>query len=164
LNFEVAQYYHDVLVWSVNNEYPQQIEIDTRTVSFDKPFRFRDLDMHLPEGMWLHRKYDREYNNAIIGMTENWNHVLTSTLFPTPEEEEGEGKKEEEDQMLSMGKVMLDEQEAAKKKKVKSKKDMPLILASSKKIMQLKNAGADNKAFKESLKKGDKGDKDKKKK
>ena len=42
--------------------------------------------------MWLHRKYDREYNNAIASMTENWNHILSNRLFSTPDDEVNGGE------------------------------------------------------------------------
>jgi hypothetical protein len=169
LNFEIAQYYHNVDIWCVNDEYPPVIEIDTRLINFHTPLRFRDLDHFLPEGMWLHRKYDREYNNAIVGMTENYNHILTSHLFPFPNEgEEAQKQGEEggvnEDEAILQAKEMFEAQNELKKNKTKAKKDIPYILTSSKKLMQLKSAGANAKAVKESLKKGEGKGTDKKKK
>jgi hypothetical protein len=171
LNFEIAQYYNTIDVWCVNDEYPARIEVDTRLITFDKPLRFRDFDAYLPEGMWLHRKYDREYNNAIVSMSENWNHILTSYVFPFPDEDEmaaaTEGKKkdaEEENIIANTAQQLYNREEEIKKKRVKAEKDMPYTLTSSKKLMQLKGSGSSSQAVKDSLKAkgGDKKDKKKK--
>ena len=116
--------------------------------------------------MWLHRRYDREYNNAIIGMTENWNHVLASRIFSLPDDENSDSTitKDKEDSMIaSIAKEINEKEEEKKKTKKKIKKDIPFIMTTSKKIMQLKGQGATYKAVKESLKKGPKGDKKEKK-
>jgi hypothetical protein len=157
LDFEVAQYYHKIDVWCVNDTYPPRLEIDSRLVSFDKPLRFRDVETFLPEGMWIHRKYDREYNNAIIGMTENWNHILSNRLFSAPAElaTAGEGQSNVElSPTLQHAKEMNEKSEELKKNKKKAKKDMPFSLTSSKRLMQLKGQGANAKAVKEALQKG----------
>jgi hypothetical protein len=130
-------------------------------VTFDKPFRFRDVETYLPEGMWLHRKYDREFNNAIISMTENWNHILSNRLFSLPDDDTGnpENSAGQNTPIIQLAKEINERDEEMNKKKKTVKKHMPYTLTTSKKLMQLKGQGADAKAVKEALKKG----KDKKK-
>lgn len=82
LDVELAQLYNQVDVWCANDEYPPLIEIDCRWLGHKTPYRFRDLIKILPEGMWLHRKYDSYMNQAIATLGDNYNILLSSYNFP----------------------------------------------------------------------------------
>jgi hypothetical protein len=165
LGSELIQYYFDVDVWCKNDEYPPLIEIDQRLISPDKPFKFEDLYLMLPEGMWLHRKYDRVFGNSIASMTDNYNHILSSTLYPADDIKNAAGNEEEDlstnEDMKTFNQFI--EQTQGKKKK-KTNLSMPIGVASSKKIMQLKSEGSDAKSIRKLMKKSDKDSKSKSKK
>ena len=40
-----------------------------------------DLEKSLPEGMYMHRKYDKIMDHPIISMGENYNMVLAAKKF-----------------------------------------------------------------------------------
>ena len=149
---ELAQYFHHVDVWCKNDEYPPLIEIDQRLVEPSRPFKFEDLYKMLPEGMWLHRKYDRMFGNSIASMGENFNHILCSTLFPAEDDEEDQeelfGIKPEKYEQIIQNQQNLN---VVKKKKIPLQ--MPILAASSKKLMQLKSEGSDAKAIRKLMKK-----------
>jgi hypothetical protein len=154
MNVEIAQFYFDVDVWCKNEEYPPILEIDTRLISPDHPFKFLDLSLMLPEGMWLHRKYDRVMYNAIASMGENYNMVLASTQItaedPDNAGEVGADQTELSDELKEMN-DFIEKTQGPKQKKKKSL-SMPLSAASSKKLMQVKNEGADAKAIRKLMK------------
>jgi hypothetical protein len=162
---ELVQHYFDVDVWCINDEYPPLIEIDQRLIAPNKPFKFEDLYLMLPEGMWLHRKYDAMFSNAIASMTDNFNHIISSTMYPADDVEDADNIQEDSeainDEMKAMNDFLLKTQG---KKKKKAQLSMPIATASSKKLMQLKAEGADAKAIRKLMSKGaDKGAKPKKK-
>jgi hypothetical protein len=155
LGVEIAQYYHEVDVWTTTEEYLPLIEIDTRLVSPDKPFKFLDLSLMLPEGMWLHRKYDRVMYNSIASMGENFNMILASTLYPADDPDNVSGAANNDEAELSGDiKHMNDfiEQTQGPKQNKKKALSMPLAVASSKKLLQIKSEGADTKAIRKLMK------------
>ncbi len=162
---EMVQYYFDVDVWCKNEEYPPLIEIDYRLISPSEPFKFEDLSLMLPDGIWLHRKYDRVMQNSIASMTDNFNQVISSTLYPADDNDNAAEIGSDEQEMSDEVKAMndfIEQTQGAKKKKTKL--SMPLNVASSKKLMQIKNDGADAKAIRKLMKTGgEKGGKAKKK-
>jgi len=149
MDVEIAQYHNEVEVWCKNDEYPPLFEIDTILISPGKPFKFIDLNLLLPEGMWLHRKYDNIMYSSIASMGENFNYILSSKLFPLDDVKENisaEGEVSDETKNL--------ENILNKSKSVKKKKDvsMPFGAASSKKILQSKTDGADRHALRNTMK------------
>ena len=154
MNVEIAQYYHDVEVWCKNEDYPPLFEIDTRWITPDSPFKFLDLSLMLPDGMWLHRKYDRVMYNSIASMGENFNMLIASTQIPV-DDPDNVGEVGADDTELSDElKEMNDFIEKTQGPKTKKKKglSMPLSAASSKKLMQVKTEGADSKALRNLMK------------
>lgn len=93
LDFELAQLYNEVDVWVTTDDYPPIIELDCRMVSHKKPFKFLDLIKLLPEGMWLHRKYDSLMYQSIVTLGENYNLLLSSNNFPVVDPDDPEGEK-----------------------------------------------------------------------
>lgn len=154
MNVEIAQYYFDVDVWCKNEEYPPILEIDTRLITPDRPYKFLDLSLMLPEGIWLHRKYDRVMYNSIASMGENFNMVLASTQItagdPENAAEVGNDTTELSDELKEMN-DFIEKTQGPKQKKKKSL-SMPLSAASSKKLMQIKNDGADANAMRKLMK------------
>lgn len=153
---ELVQYFDEVDVWCKNDEYPPIIEIDQRVILPTKPFKFFDLNMMLPEGMWLHRKYDRIFGNSIASVSENFNHILSSTLFAAEETEENDVIYKMKPEDLEENKAEQANLASTSLQKAKSKVNlqMPIAVASSKKLMQIKSEGADAKAIKKLMKKG----------
>jgi hypothetical protein len=82
LDVEVCQMYNFVDVWCCTDEYPLALEIDCRFVQHKSPFKFSDLVTLLPDGMWLHRKFDSYRNLAIVTLGENYNILLSSYNYP----------------------------------------------------------------------------------
>jgi hypothetical protein len=156
---EVVQYYFNVDVWCTNDEYPPLLEIDCRLVLPSKPFLFKDLSMMLPEGMWLHRKYDKLLYNSIVSLGENYNTFISSTLYPIDAIDLNEGKDAQVSEDAKQMQEFLESQGAKKKKK--KLVTMPLAGASSKKIMQSKEEGSDNSALRRMMIKQQSSDKKK---
>jgi hypothetical protein len=148
MDVEIVQHFHNVLIWTKVEDYPPIVEIDTRMIFPNKPFKFIDLSNMLPEGVWLHRKYDSVMHNAIASMSENYNYFLSSTAHPIDETTnlslEKQESVEEAEEMKEMQKMM---EQAHKSKKKKKAVTMPFTAVSSKKMMQTKNDGADPKAL-----------------
>lgn len=159
LNFDFTQHFHEVQVWTEHDEFPPLIEIDTRLITHFEPFRYFELAQILPEGMWLHRKYDRCMYSAIASMHENFNYILASRMFPLDEESGSKQQGDEKTQMALHNMVETNKQKEliAQKKE----RNMPFSVASAKKILSIKSEGADVKAFRNSFKKGAKKDKKK---
>jgi hypothetical protein len=147
---EFAQYIYEVDVWCKNDDYPVIFEVDSRMIQPSKPYKIIDLQMSLPEGMWLHRKYDRLLYNGIFGMGENFNLIISNTLYPVDEIKEKEDTEELADEAKQLQTIMGSKTKEKKKKTV----TMPFTAASSKKIMQAKNEGADKKAIRQLAGKG----------
>jgi len=105
-DLELAQLHHQVDVWVSTDDYPPIIEIDCRLFLHKKPFKFVDLIKILPEGMWLHRKYDSLMYQSIVTLGENYNLLLASNNFPVidPDDPEGEKADISEEELLSHGK------------------------------------------------------------
>lgn len=82
LDVEVCQLYLFADVWCSTDDYPAALEIDARLVTHKQPFKFSDLVLMLPDGMWLHRKYDSYRNLAIVTLGENYNILLASYNYP----------------------------------------------------------------------------------
>lgn len=162
LDFETCQYYNEVEVWCVNDQYPPILEIDARLINYYTPFKFIDLAEMLPEGMWLHRKYDSMIQMAIISMTENYNHILASTIFPLDDQTNKVVDNTEKVQVVMQRdeEIKKEIKEKTSKKKVVS---MPFTAVSAKKLLSLKSEGADKKSFLSALKKGPGSDKKDKK-
>ena len=166
LGSEIVQHFFDVDVWCQNDEYPPLIELDQRLISPDKPFKFEDLYLMMPEGMWLHRKYDRVFGNAIVSMTDNFNHIISSTLYPADDIKNASENDVEDESLNEEYKAFHDfiEHNQGKRKR-KAGLSMPIAVASSKKLMQLKSEGSDAKSIRKLMKKsGEKDSKAKKKK
>ncbi len=99
-DLELAQLHHMVDVWVTTSDYSPILEIDCRLIGHKRPFKFIDLVKLLPEGVWLHRKYDSLMHQAIATLGENYNLLLASNNFPIvdpndPEEEKTFISKEE---------------------------------------------------------------------
>jgi hypothetical protein len=153
-NMEIAQHIYEVDVWCKTDEYWPLIEIDTRLVAPGKAFKLMDLSMMLPEGMWLHRKYDKMLQQGVISLGENFNYFLSNTLYPVkdPAEEAEEGG-EEVDLTDFKSFAMAGPEE----KKLPPKTSFaPFFKTSARRLMQAKNEGADQKALKILNKKGPK--------
>lgn len=105
-DLELAQLHHQVEVWVTTDDYPPMIEIDCRLFTHKKPFKFVDLVKILPEGMWLHRKYDSLLYQSIVTLGENYNLLLASNNFPVvdPEDPEGEKLNIPQEELLAAGK------------------------------------------------------------
>jgi len=105
-DLELAQLHHQVDVWVTTEDYPPQIEIDCRMFTHKKPFKFIDLIKILPEGMWLHRKYDSLMYQSIVTLGENYNLLLASNNFPVidPDDPEGEKFNISQEEMLAASK------------------------------------------------------------
>lgn len=58
-----------------------------------KPFKFSDLVKMLPDGMWLHRKYDSYRNLAIVTLGENYNIMISSYNYPMSNPEDPDEKR-----------------------------------------------------------------------
>jgi len=162
MDAEIVQHFYNVLIWTKVEDYPPILEIDTRLVFPNKPFKFIDLSNMLPEGIWLHRKYDSVMHNAIVSMSENYNYFLSSTAHPIDDATNLTLEKtetEEDAQELKDMQEMIEQ--AHKSKKKKKPVTMPFTAVSSKKMMQTKNDGADPKALRK-LMLGSKGGGDKK--
>ncbi len=161
LDCEIAQYHRFVDIWTTVEDYPPIIEIDTRLIFPHKPFKFIDLQGMLPEGVWLHRKYDNVMQTSIASMGENFNYLLSSNLYPIEElREEGDFNQEQGQELMQMQEAM----KLAGKNKLKKKPTMPFQAASSKKLMQTKTEGADPAALRKLMTSGSKSDKKPKKK
>ena len=93
LDVEVCMLYSYVDVWCCTDEYPPAFEIDCRLISHKEPFKFSDLVTMLPNGMWLHRKYDSYRNLAIVTLGENYNILLASYNYPFVNPDDPEGNK-----------------------------------------------------------------------
>jgi hypothetical protein len=76
---ETKQSIEQIDVWCFNETFLPKIEIDARLVTPKRCFRIADLEDHLPEGMFLHRKYDSCRHHSIFTISETWNQVLAST-------------------------------------------------------------------------------------
>lgn len=146
LDVEVNQFCHEVEVWCINDEYPPILEIDARLLFPEKPFKYEDLAMMLPEGMWLHRKYDNMFRTSIVTIGENYNYLLANTLMPFDLPSQGKTQDEDSEEQGLIKK----EQEYSTKKKSKGV-SMPFAAASAKKLMQTKSEGADAKAVRKSV-------------
>lgn len=92
-DLELAQLHHFVDVWVSTDDYPPILEIDCRLFIHKKPFKFVDLIKILPEGMWLHRKYDSLMYQSIVTLGENYNLLLASNNFPVADPDDPEGEK-----------------------------------------------------------------------
>ena len=162
MDVEIVQHFYNVLIWTKVEDYPPILEIDTRLIFPNKPFKFIDLSNMLPEGIWLHRKYDRVMHNSIVSMSENYNLFLSSTAHPIDEATNLSLEKTETEEDVQELKEMQEMIEQAHKSKKKKKPvTMPFTAVSSKKMMQTKNDGADPKALRK-LMLGGKGAGDKK--
>lgn len=155
MDCELVQYYNEVDVWCKNEEWPPVIEIDARILRPYFPFKFIDLAKYLPDGIWLHRKYDNMYNNGIISVGDNFNYFISNKLYPF--DDPSKVLKENEDEStiseeLEARQEFLKNTQGIKKKSTKIV-TMPLVAASSKKILQLKSEGADAAALRNSMKK-----------
>lgn len=166
MDVEVVQHFHEVLIWSKVEDYPPLIEIDTRLMLPNKAFKFFDLSNMLPDGVWLHKKYDRVLYNAIASMSENFNTFLSSTNYPIEDTAnlslDKKDNAQDDEEMKEMQEMM---DQAHKNKKKKKAVTMPFNAVSSKKMMQTKNEGADPKALRKLMlgaKGGDKKPKGKK--
>jgi hypothetical protein len=148
MDVEIVQHFYDVLVWTKVEDYPPILEIDSRLIFPNKPFKFIDLSNMLPEGVWLHRKYDRVLYNSILSMSENFNYFLSSNAYPIDDTANLSLDKEEETQESEELKEMQElMNQAHHNKKKKKAVTMPFTAVSSKKMMQTKNDGADPKAL-----------------
>jgi predicted DNA binding CopG/RHH family protein len=158
MDVEIVQYFHDVLVWTKVEDYPPLIEIDTRLIAPNKPFKFIDLSYMLPEGVWLHKKYDRVLYNSIASMGENFNYFLSSNAYPIEDATnlslDKEEETEETQEIKEIQELMTQAHQNKKKKKAVT---MPFNAVSSKKMMQTKNEGADPKALRKLMLGGSKG-------
>lgn len=105
-DLELAQLFHQVDVWVTTDDYPPIIEIDCRIFTHKKPFKFVDLLKILPEGMWLHRKYDSLMYQSIVTLGENYNLLLASNNFPVidPDDPEEEKMQITQEELLFAGK------------------------------------------------------------
>jgi len=74
-----SQNIESIDVWCFNETYKPIIEIDARLITPTKCFRVADLEEMLPDGMYLHRKYDNMRHQSIFSITETWNQVIAST-------------------------------------------------------------------------------------
>lgn len=148
MDLEIAQQYHHVDVWVSTDDYMPLIEIDTRLVRPGFPLRFIELNTMLPDGMWLHRKYDKLMYNSIVHMGENFNYILSSTLYPAEEPEYDQENMEELTEQAKQLESVLNKPEEKKKKKNMA---LPFGAASSKKIMMAKTDGADRAAMKKTV-------------
>jgi hypothetical protein len=154
MDIEFAQYFNKFDIWTVNDEYPPLLEIDVRRVFPWQPYKIIDLKMDLPEGMWLHRKYDNLMYQAICSMGENYNYFLSSNIIPFDESYKTTDELEAEMMFDSDEEEELKKKEEAKKVvKKKTPHTMPVVTASAKKLMQIKGEGATRKALKDNLKK-----------
>jgi hypothetical protein len=159
-DLEIAQYYFSIDIWCKNEDYMPIIEIDTKMVFPGKPFKFIDVSMLLPEGMWLHRKYDNILYNSIVTMGQNFNYVISSTLFPSPDptiDLEKSNEEVEEDEVSDETKqfeAYINQSKESQQTKKKKKQAMPIAVASSKKLLQVKSEGADNKSLRKLIAKG----------
>lgn len=166
MDVEIVQHFYNVHIWSKVEDYPPLIEIDTRLIFPNKPFKFIDLSNMLPEGVWLHKKYDRVLYNSIASMSENFNYFLSSNAYPIDDTSnlslDKEQESQETEEMKEMQELMSQAHQNKKKKKAVT---MPFNAVSSKKMMQTKNDGADPKALRKLMtgsKGGDKKPKGKK--
>lgn len=160
LDVELAQYYHEVDVWCTTDDYPPILEIDTRLITPGKPFKFLNLNLFLPEGMWLHRKYDSVMYNSIASMGENFNLIIAGKQYPLDEPGTSKEKEDQENEEARQIDALIDR--GLQVKKTKKGPSMPFSAASSKKIMQAKNEGADKAAIRKVMQSGG-GEKKKKK-
>jgi hypothetical protein len=158
LDVECVQYYKEIDIWCTNEEYPPLLEIDTRLLLPEKRFKFIDLAMLLPEGMWLHRKYDNVMYNSIISIGENYNYFLASTQFPFDS-----FKKSQDKERKDIIEQLKESKLKAAETKIKKPVNMPIMAASSKKLLAAKNEGADQKAITNMMKKASKSPKKDKK-
>jgi hypothetical protein len=80
---DVVQNIETLDVWCFNETFVPVIEIDARLVTPKKCIKIADLEDLLPEGMYLHRKYDSMRHHSIITINETWNQILASTKSMT---------------------------------------------------------------------------------
>jgi hypothetical protein len=80
---DVYQHINSIDVWCFNETFVPVIEIDARLVTPRKCIKIADLEDLLPEGMYLHRKYDCMRHQGILTISETWNQVLASTKTTT---------------------------------------------------------------------------------
>lgn len=76
---EHCQYFDKIDVWCFNETYLPILEIDARVITPTRCFRIADLEDFLPDGMFLHRKYDTCRHLSIFSIAETWNQILAST-------------------------------------------------------------------------------------
>lgn len=153
----------DYDIWCFNEDYKPIVEIDSRLCSPSRPLRVLDIANALPEGMYLHRKYDFIRWRVLIRMEETWAQRLAATQcstegmdhnkYVTWENQMKSDKAEEVKQDADEEKQLMYQIEEEKKEKElrNSKKfnTIPLRACSAKKLAQIKKTGATSDALRE---------------
>lgn len=76
-------------MWCFNDTYPARIEVDMLKASEERPYKIGDLQRDMPEGMFLHRCYDRRKHEPMVKLVKS---PAYEERLIQPEDEEEEQK------------------------------------------------------------------------
>lgn len=117
-------------LWTYTDIYPPRIEVDISLSQVGNPVRLGDVEKLLPEGVFLHKKYQHRLYQPIITLEET-RVFKARKILKEKREKEFQAKKREIELGLNVKKD--------KKKKIATKKSVPEVVQSTKQIMKNKD-------------------------
>lgn len=61
---------NEIMVWCYNESYPAVIEVDCQDLSPQLSIKIGDVEKMLPDGMFLHKHYQRMRFHSVVKLTE----------------------------------------------------------------------------------------------
>jgi len=73
LHFQAGAKFHylisELMVWSFNDTYPAQLEVDCSHISPNMPIKLGDVERMLPYGMYLHKQHEPQRFHSVARLT-----------------------------------------------------------------------------------------------
>jgi len=133
LHFQAGASFHylvpKIQVWCFTDSYPGVIEVDCSDLSPLMPIKVGDIEKQLPEGMYLHKKWQKLRFNSIVKLTETNSYIQRKNQVYEQADLIREEKKKIQIRMLGQEK---------KSSKKSGGLQVPKIIASSRNIMDEK--------------------------
>lgn len=149
LHFQAGCEFHYLLrelqVWCYTETYPPVIEVDCSILSPNMPIKIGDIELQLPNGMFLHKDWEKRRFHSIVKLTETNSYILRKNQIIEQNEQIREQKRKMTKRMLSTGPI---------KTKKSGALVVPKYISSSKHIMAEKKIAQAGMKVDEGKKKG----------